>query len=67
MQFCMHYAFESGPKVRLMLENASRYLRNGGKFVGTIPNSDQLLYVSQFLLLMTGNILINQATIERFT
>lgn len=45
MQFCMHYAFETVQKARIMLENVSRWLRPGGIFVGTIPNSDQLLYV----------------------
>ncbi|TFY69279.1 hypothetical protein EVG20_g3228 [Dentipellis fragilis] len=43
MQFCMHYAFESIEKARCMLENASRWLRKGGVFVGTIPNAEQLL------------------------
>ncbi|TFY79302.1 hypothetical protein EWM64_g4714 [Hericium alpestre] len=43
MQFCMHYAFESVQKARCMLENASRWLRKGGVFIGTIPNADQLL------------------------
>ncbi|EAU88166.2 mRNA capping methyltransferase [Coprinopsis cinerea okayama7 len=43
MQFCMHYAFETVQKARCMLENVSRYLRSGGVFIGTIPNSD-LLY-----------------------
>lgn len=45
MQFCMHYAFENEQKARIMLENVSRWLRPGGIFVGTIPNSEQLLYV----------------------
>jgi len=39
----MHYAFETEQKARIMLENVSRWLRPGGIFVGTIPNSDQLL------------------------
>ncbi|CAE6425701.1 unnamed protein product [Rhizoctonia solani] len=43
MQFCMHYAFESLDKVRVMLENVSQYLRPGGIFLGTIPNSQLLL------------------------
>jgi len=42
MQFCMHYAFESLAKVRCMLDNVTRYLRKGGVFVGTIPNSEYL-------------------------
>ncbi|KAF8610825.1 guanine-N(7)-methyltransferase [Ceratobasidium sp. AG-I] len=43
MQFCMHYAFESLEKVRMMLKNVSDYLRPGGIFLGTIPNSELLL------------------------
>ncbi|KAL7419707.1 mRNA cap guanine-N7 methyltransferase [Cryptotrichosporon argae] len=43
MQFCMHYAFESASKARMMMENVCRYLRKGGIFVGTIPNSELLL------------------------
>jgi len=43
MQFCMHYAFETVQKARIMLENVSRWLRPGGIFVGTIPNAEQLL------------------------
>ncbi|OCF58016.1 hypothetical protein L486_04043 [Kwoniella mangroviensis CBS 10435] len=43
MQFCMHYAFESASKVRMMIENVSRYLRKGGIFIGTIPNAELLL------------------------
>lgn len=43
MQFCMHYAFESEQKVRMMLYNVSHHLRPGGIFLGTIPNSDLLL------------------------
>ncbi|EMD34499.1 hypothetical protein CERSUDRAFT_76015 [Gelatoporia subvermispora B] len=43
MQFCMHYAFESEEKARCMLENVSTWLREGGVFIGTIPNADQLL------------------------
>ncbi|WOO85154.1 mRNA cap guanine-N7 methyltransferase [Vanrija pseudolonga] len=43
MQFCMHYAFETASKARMMIENVSRYLRKGGIFIGTIPNTDLLL------------------------
>ncbi|KAH8102839.1 guanine-N(7)-methyltransferase [Cristinia sonorae] len=43
MQFCMHYAFETELKVRTMLQNVSNWLRPGGIFLGTIPNSAQLL------------------------
>ena len=45
MQFCMHYAFETLQKARCMLENVTRNLRPGGVFIGTIPNSELLLYV----------------------
>lgn len=43
MQFCMHYAFQSVSKARMMLENVTRYLKKGGTFLGTIPDSEQLL------------------------
>lgn len=47
MQFCMHYAFESETKARCMLDNVSRYLRPGGVFIGTIPNAERLMCVSE--------------------
>lgn len=53
MQFCMHYAFESEEKVRTMLQNVTAYLRPGGVFIGTIPNSRPLLYVSCSSLFQT--------------
>lgn len=43
MQFCIHYAFENASKVRMMLENVSRYLRPGGKFFGTTVSDRKLL------------------------
>lgn len=43
LQFCMHYAFESEQKVRTMLDNVSKYLKPGGRFIGTVPNSEWLL------------------------
>jgi len=46
MQFCMHYAFETAQKARCMLKNVSQWLRPGGVFLGTVPNAEQLLYVS---------------------
>lgn len=42
MMFCMHYAFESEEKARQMLKNVSGALKTGGRFIGTIPNSDVL-------------------------
>lgn len=42
MMFCMHYAFEDEGKTRGMLQNIAGALKKGGKFIGTIPNSDVL-------------------------
>lgn len=42
MMFCMHYAFENEEKARGMLKNVSGALKRGGRFIGTIPNSDVL-------------------------
>ncbi len=38
----MHYAWSDVPKVRVLLENISKYLRQGGVFIGTIPDGDKL-------------------------
>ncbi|ORX42933.1 mRNA capping enzyme, large subunit [Hesseltinella vesiculosa] len=43
MQFCMHYAFESERKARIMLENVTCRLRHGGHFIGTIPDANMLV------------------------
>ncbi|KAI0399793.1 mRNA capping enzyme [Xylaria palmicola] len=40
MMFCMHYAFETEAKARMMLQNVSSALKKGGRFIGCIPNSD---------------------------
>lgn len=40
MMFCMHYAFESEARTREMLQNVAGSLKKGGRFIGTIPNSD---------------------------
>ncbi|KAF8298349.1 guanine-N(7)-methyltransferase, partial [Clavulina sp. PMI_390] len=42
-QFCMHYAFESEEKARMMLRNTTMFLRPGGVFIGTTPNAKPLL------------------------
>jgi mRNA (guanine-N7-)-methyltransferase len=42
----MHYAFESETKVRTMLDNVTKYLRPGGRFIGTTPNAEILLYAT---------------------
>ena len=39
-QFAMHYSFESEEKVRMMLRNIAGCLKKGGRFIGTVPNSD---------------------------
>ncbi|PWN50378.1 hypothetical protein IE53DRAFT_98188 [Violaceomyces palustris] len=43
LQFCMHYAWESVQKARLMLENVSRYMRRGATFIGTIPDAERMM------------------------
>lgn len=42
MMFCMHYAFEDEGKARGLLQNIAGALKKGGKFIGTVPNSDVL-------------------------
>lgn len=42
-QFVFHYSFESLPQAECMLKNASENLRHGGYFIGTIPNSYELV------------------------
>lgn len=42
MMFCMHYAFESEQKARIMLKNVAGALKKGGRLIGCIPNSDIL-------------------------
>ena len=48
MQFCMHYAFETEAAAHQMLDNVARYLRKGGRFIGTIPNESFLTYAHPF-------------------
>lgn len=43
MQFCLHYSFETEAKAQMMIKNVSKYLRRGGRFIGTIPNAEQIL------------------------
>ena len=45
MQSCMNYEFETESAVHQMLDNVARYLRKGGRFIGTIPNADFMVYV----------------------
>ncbi|XP_023247187.1 mRNA cap guanine-N7 methyltransferase-like [Copidosoma floridanum] len=42
-QFALHYSFESRRQVKNLLKNASRNLRSGGYFIGTMPNESELL------------------------
>ena len=42
MMFCMHYAFETEEKARIMLKNVAGALKKGGRLIGCIPNSDVL-------------------------
>lgn len=42
LQFCMHYGWSSLQRARLVIENVSRYLAEGGVFLGTIPNQEEL-------------------------
>lgn len=39
-QFCLHYAFETEQKARRALLNVSKSLKVGGRFFGTIPDSE---------------------------
>lgn len=40
MMFCLHYAFETEQKARIMLRNVASSLKKGGKLLGCIPNSE---------------------------
>ncbi|KAG9245525.1 mRNA capping enzyme-domain-containing protein [Calycina marina] len=40
MMFCMHYAFETEAKARMMLQNVAGSLKKGGRLIGCIPSSD---------------------------
>lgn len=42
LQFCMHYGWDTEEHARTMLDNISRWLKPGGTFIGTIPDSDTL-------------------------
>ena len=54
MQFCMQYAFGTESAVHQMLDNVTRYLRKGGRFIGTIPNADFMMYVSRIRRTVTS-------------
>ena len=42
-QFALHYSFENEAKARMFLRNAAVRLKEGGKFISTIPDSSVLL------------------------
>lgn len=42
-QFAFHYAFESEEKARMGLLNVSENLKEGGRFIGVIPDSNMIL------------------------
>ncbi|XP_078047084.1 RNA guanine-7 methyltransferase [Augochlora pura] len=42
-QFALHYSFESLEQAECMLRNASECLKTGGYFIGTIPNTYDLV------------------------
>lgn len=42
-QFAFHYCFESFRQAECMLENAAECLREGGYFIGTIPNANEIM------------------------
>ncbi|KAI7874518.1 guanine-N(7)-methyltransferase [Lichtheimia hyalospora FSU 10163] len=43
MQFCLHYAFETEEKARMMLQNVAGRLRSGGRFIGTMPDASWIV------------------------
>lgn len=43
MQFCLHYGWASEERAATMLDNVARWLKPGGKFIGTIPDRDTIL------------------------
>jgi mRNA (guanine-N7-)-methyltransferase len=42
-QFAFHYCFESLPQAECMLRNISENLRKGGYFIGTTPDSNDIM------------------------
>jgi mRNA (guanine-N7-)-methyltransferase len=45
-QFCIHYAFDSEERVRMLLKNVTDRLRPGGVFVATVPDAYWIAYVA---------------------
>ena len=42
-QFSFHYCFESQAQAEVMLRNAAECMHVGGYFIGTTPNSNELV------------------------
>ena len=42
-QFAFHYCFESLPQAETMLKNISENLKKGGFFIGTTPDSRDIM------------------------
>lgn len=42
-QFAFHYCFESIRQAEVMLKNAAECLREGGYFIGTIPDANEIM------------------------
>jgi len=42
-QFAFHYSFESLEQAECTLKNVSDHLKPGGFFIGTMPNSNDLV------------------------
>lgn len=42
-QFAFHYSFESLPQAECMMRNASECLQPGGFFIGTMPDSNEII------------------------
>ena len=40
IQFSLHYAFETEEKIKCLINNVSKSLKVGGKFIGTMPSSE---------------------------
>src|SRR5687767_9226277 len=43
IQFSFHYCFESLTQAECMIRNASESLKIGGFFIGTIPDSNEII------------------------
>lgn len=48
-QFAIHYAFGSETTARLFIQNVAFALRNGGRFIGTLPDEQHLRVARQHL------------------